>query len=247
MSKAHSVIVKQRSQVPIHPGDRFGKLTVLGVPFRVKYGTKNRSCVVCQCDCGQVRVIVLDSLGERGSKSCGCDNSEISQRCNSTHGYARVGRVHILYSTWSGMKRRCLDPHDRCYVRYGGRGISVCPEWATSPETFIEWALAHGWERGLQIDRKDNNGNYTPDNCRFVTRKDNCRNRRDNRLVTAFGETKTMCEWAEDQRAKVGYNTLRDRLYALGWNPEIAITKPVRGYTWHTLEWDFNLSNRSNP
>lgn len=75
---------------------------------------------------------------------------------------------HQLYKVWGWMKQRCNNVNDVQYKDYGGRGITVCNEWASNPKTFIEWALSHGWQKGLYLDRIDNDGNYTPDNCRLV-------------------------------------------------------------------------------
>lgn len=88
----------------------------------------------------------------------------------------------VIYMLRYNMVRRCTDPKNKEYHMYGGRGITVCDLWMQSADLFIKWALLEGWKRGLQIDRIDNDGNYTPENCRFVTRKDNCRNRRNNKL-----------------------------------------------------------------
>ena len=101
-----------------------------------------------------------------------------------------------LYSVWSTMMHRCYDKAREKYKDYGGRGITVCEEWH-SPNNFIEWAESHGWEDGLQLDREDNNGNYTPLNCRFVTPKNNSRNRRNTKFLTVNGETRCVAEWCE--------------------------------------------------
>ena len=101
-----------------------------------------------------------------------------------------------LHALWSGMKTRCTNQNRAKYKDYGARGISVCQEWQNA-ENFIEWALNNGYQEGLQIDRIDNNGNYQPDNCRFVTPMENSRNRRNTKLLTLFGETKCVAEWCE--------------------------------------------------
>lgn len=138
----------------------------------------------------------------------------------------RHGRKYTpLYKLWSSMHARCSDPDGEKYSIYGGRGIQVCAEWRTF-EPFEAWALSHGHRQGLQIDRIDTNGNYEPDNCRFVTCLVNNNNRRNNRRVTAFSETKTVAEWARDFRCVVSAFTLYKRLNLLA--PEIAITMQVR-------------------
>lgn len=130
-----------------------------------------------------------------------------------------------LRSVWSGMIRRCYNPKSTGYARYGGRGISVCDEWLTSFRLFILWAIVHGYRPGLQLDREDTNGNYCPENCRFITQVQQANNRRNNRLVTAFGEQKTVAEWSRDRRCAVTYRLLYQRLYEKK-DPEWSITTP---------------------
>jgi len=84
------------------------------------------------------------------------------------HGYAKQNNKHPLYKRWSQMKSRCYNQNDINYMSYGGRGISICKKWINNPIAFIEWALKHGWKNNLFLDREDNNGSYTSDNCRFV-------------------------------------------------------------------------------
>jgi hypothetical protein len=103
----------------------------------------------------------------------------------------------------------------------------MCAEWRSSFVAFREWAMSNGYADGLEIDRRENDGPYAPDNCRWVTHSKNCRNRRSNVLVTAFGETKTVIEWGEDPRCSVAYQTLRQRIQKYGWDPERAITTPL--------------------
>jgi len=97
---------------------------------------------------------------------------------NHKHGYAKKGQTHPLYRKWSNMKTRCYNQNSKKFQNWGGRGITVCGDWLNDPKAFIEWGLTNGWERGLLIDRIDNNGNYTPENCRFVTPAESNRNRR---------------------------------------------------------------------
>ena len=101
-----------------------------------------------------------------------------------------------LYSVWTTMMHRCYDEKRTKYKDYGGRGIKVCEEWH-NPNCFITWAETHGWAEGLQLDRINNDGNYSPENCRFTTPKNNCRNRRNTKFLTINGETKSVAEWCE--------------------------------------------------
>lgn len=94
------------------------------------------------------------------------------------HGYAKRGQKHPLYKVWTWMKSRCYNLNDTSYHNYGKRNISICDEWINNPVAFIEWALENGWKKDLVIDREDNNGNYSPENCRFVNLSISCSNQR---------------------------------------------------------------------
>ena len=105
-------------------------------------------------------------------------------------------RNERILNLWQTMKQRCENPNREKYAMYGGRGIRVCDEWHDS-HAFVEWALANGYEPGKQLDRTDNDGDYSPENCRWVTPKENCRNTRRNKHLTLCGLTKTVAEWCE--------------------------------------------------
>lgn len=122
------------------------------------------------------------------------------------------------------MKSRCSNKKNEHYHIYGGRGISVCQEWRSNFRVFAEWSKSNGYRNGLQIDRIDNNCGYSPTNCRWVDCKTNSRNRRDNILLTAFGETKCIAEWVEDPRCVICETALRYRVNS-GWDHKEAITK----------------------
>ena len=103
-------------------------------------------------------------------------------------------RNKTIYWAWKAMKQRCLNPKCHAYKNYGARGITVCEEWMKF-EPFCEWALSNGYVRGLDLDRKDNSGNYTPENCRWVSRRENVNNRRKTIYLTVNGERKPRTEW----------------------------------------------------
>lgn len=94
------------------------------------------------------------------------------------HGLLKNGKPHKLYSVWRGMKKRCYEPKHDNYKRYGGRGIKVCDEWVNNPAAFVHWALKSGWKPELTIDRIDSDSDYKPNNCRWVTLKENIRNKK---------------------------------------------------------------------
>ena len=121
------------------------------------------------------------------------------------------------------MNARCFDSNNMSYHNYGGRGIEVCHVWKNDYAAFELWALNHGYKSELTLDRIDNDGNYEPQNCRWITRKLNARNKRNNKIISAFNEEKCLAEWAEDDRCRVCYSTLKYRLLH-NWLPEEAIT-----------------------
>jgi hypothetical protein len=121
------------------------------------------------------------------------------------------------------MKDRCLNNRSKAYKDYGGRGITVCDEWI-SYEQFREWAYSNGYKDDLTIDRIDNNGNYCPDNCRWIKKSEQSKNRRFCRYITIGNETHHMTEWA--RRYHILPSTISARIFA-GWSAEQAVTTPV--------------------
>ncbi len=138
------------------------------------------------------------------------------------------------YRAWAGMKQRCQNKNNKGFHNYGGRGIRFCEHWGHSFSNFLaDMGLP---EEGQTLDRfPDNNGNYEPSNCRWATRKEQARNKRNNRLVTAFGQTKKLCEWADDPRCQVYLQLVHSRL-RYGWTPERAIATPVGTFGRHHQE-----------
>ena len=138
-----------------------------------------------------------------------------------THGQSRTP----LYKVWIAMRRRCRNPNDPNYEDYGGRGITICADWTDRFEAFSTWARANGYRPGLQIDRVDNDGPYDPRNCRWTSGTTNRRNTRRAVVVEAFGESKPLGAWLEDQRCAVSYSTVWLRI-SRGWTAEQALTTP---------------------
>ena len=214
---------KFEAQHKYRTGQRFGSRVVLEDPFyregpAGQRGTKRQLYAVVGCDCGRRLIVRCSSLPRH--EICKACASRIQ---NTTHGDSKTP----LYRCWYAMRHRCESPDDAAFSDYGGRGITVCQEW-TEFEVFKNWALANGYRSDLQIDRRDNNRGYSPDNCRFVTSKVNQRNRRNNHLVTAFGETKPVSAWMEDPRCKVARELTLRRRFQRGENPELSITTPSR-------------------
>lgn len=140
------------------------------------------------------------------------------------HGMSKTS----LHRIWRLMKCRCSNPRHEKYKDYGGRGITVCPEWKNSFIAFRDWALANGYQEGLSIDRKDNSGNYEPSNCRWTTVKVQANNRRSNHLFTLNGETHTIKEWSE--LTGIHKNTIRMRIEK-GLTGDQVLAAPMKGDT----------------
>lgn len=133
-----------------------------------------------------------------------------------------------LQSVFSSMKQRCYATYHRNYPHYGGRGIVICEEWLTgTSEAFVQWGLANGYAPGLQIDRRDNDKSYSPDNCRFVTPSTNNNNRSVSLRVESDGELKLLKEAVEVVDSPVSYHVAYRRLKK-GWSPEDALTTAVK-------------------
>lgn len=197
---------------------KFGRMTVVGRAGTAKDG---HATWLCRCDCGAEKVVSGVNLRLGITQSCGCLNKEINSQKVKTHGMTGSR----LYEEWKGIKYRCYNPKCSEYDRYGGRGITICPEWLNSFEAFRGWAIANGYQDNLTIDRIDNDGPYCPDNCQWITHKEQQNNKSTNRFITYNGETKTMSQWAEE--TGIPYGTLRMRLVK-GWTVEDALTRPVK-------------------
>jgi len=129
---------------------------------------------LCSCECGNKKSVVKSHLVNGVTRSCGCLARELSSVRGKIHGMTDTR----LYRAWKNMRNRCCSPSTDKYEDYGGRGITVCAEWANSSKSFIDWALANGYADNLEIDREDNNSGYSPNNCRWVTRSLNTVNQR---------------------------------------------------------------------
>lgn len=204
-------------------GQRFNQWTVL--KFSHKNSSRN-SYWICQCDCGKIRPVMGSSLKNNRTSNCGCVNaSRQAERLKKTPINFKYGLCRTkLYSVYYKMIQRCYRENDWAYEWYGARGISVCDYWQEDFKHFYDWAQENGYKEGLTLDRIDVNGDYSPDNCRWVTQKEQCRNTRANAFYTINGVTKNLSAWCEESPIK--YETVRYRLKK-GWGIERALSEPV--------------------
>lgn len=168
---------------------RFGMLTVLKLH---SYAKKSNCKWECVCDCGSIKIIDRGNLTSGRQVSCGCLNRKKAKDGHTTHGHSKTS----LYKVWSYMITRCYNEKVEHYHNYGGRGISVCERWRSDYMNFYN-DMHNGYVKGLHLDRIDVNGNYEPGNCRWVTAKENARNKRNNLRLDVEGVSKTLKEWAE--------------------------------------------------
>ncbi len=189
-------------------GQKFGRLTAL---YRL-HNTKCRTRWLCVCDCGNLTEVKTVKLTTGHTRSCGCLQKEVTSTHFKKHGQSKTR----LYKIWQGMKKRCYNSNDKAYNYYGGRGIKVCDEWLNDFQTFYDWSMNNGYNEHLTIDRIDVNGNYEPNNCRWVDYKIQNRNSRHNTLFTIDGETRCLSEWCEI--LNLNYKNVLARVTRYNWS-----------------------------
>jgi len=204
-----NLITSESSVISI--GDKYGRYTVLGV-FKKADGYQKYAQV--QCSCGSdPRYVQIGTLRNGESQSCGCLHKERVTK----HGLWN----RPLFVVWNHMIARCTKPKDKRFARYGGRGIYVCDRWLDPANFFAD--MEASYQDGLTLDRIDNDGPYSPENCRWATRAVQNRNYSRNVLVTYNNETKCLKEWAEV--LNINYGTLWDRIKVQNLPPHIALTR----------------------
>jgi hypothetical protein len=199
-------------------GKRFGSLLVIEYSgYRSTPSGTKKYYFLCQCDCGVKKYVPSVNLLNGKSTSCGCYNR--SAECRSKHGRSKDD----IYRIWSHIKQRCFVETCDCYYRYGGRGITMCDEWKND---FAKFASDMGERPSPQhtVDRKDNNGNYCKENCRWATRTEQQSNMRSNVMVSLGGDKVTVSEAA--RRIGILKSTIATRMRR-GWSEEKALSTPV--------------------
>lgn len=195
-------------------GQRYGRLTVLHLS-ETRY--KKKVKWVCKCDCGSIKEIPSHHLRYGGTKSCGCSSHLYQVK---THHLS----AHPIFGSWARMMARCYKPTDSKFPGYGGRGIQVCDRWHDVTTFIADNEAKH--RPGLTIDRIDNDGHYTPDNCQWATPLTQGNNKRNNFNITFNGRTQTLSQWSRE--CGIDHYTIWRRLRHHGWSVERALTQPPR-------------------
>lgn len=208
---------------------RFGRLVV------IRFFPRDNSIIsrregarwICLCDCGtQCLIYSSDLLGEN-TRSCGCLAIEVRREIghnSEKHGHASVNSPE--YRSWTAMRNRCINPRNHAYKDYGGRGITICHEWDDFRVFLADMGLRPVPIREYTLDRIDNNGPYSKENCRWSTRLEQGNNRRNNVTITFLEKTLTVNQWA--RYLDMPYSTLKNRLYTRKWSVERSLTEPIR-------------------
>lgn len=209
----------------IWPGTRFGRLTVIAEcePSANRGGRH----YFCQCECGEATSAAGEFLLKGNKSSCGCLAIDLLVSRSLKHGHVKNGKNGSrTYTSWVQMRQRCLNSNHTFYSEYGGRGITVCERWLHSFENF----LADMGERPEEtsLDRIDVTKGYSPENCRWLSQKGQCRNKRDNLLLTYDGKSLCASEWAEI--TGITASTIRKR-HRAGWDVQRTLTEPMRKIT----------------
>lgn len=202
-------------------GKDFGYWYVLEYGYKRKKGRRHYyHYYKCICKCGKIKFVNREHLLDGKSKSCGC--FAIEQRKINAIVHDLYYNNKKLYGIYSGIKERCLNSNNKAYSNYGGRGIKICDEWKNDFKVFYDWAMSNGYQENLTIDRIDVNGNYEPNNCRWITRKEQSRNKRNTIYITYKNETKPLIIWCE--LLNLPYAKVKYRLKHLNWNAEKAFS-----------------------
>lgn len=195
-------------------GERFNKLVVLK---RLENEPNGVAKWLCRCDCGKETVVRGSNLKSGAVKSCGC----LKYAPKNTNHLSKTS----LYRVFANMKIRCYNKNSKSFKNYGGRGIKICDEWLAGFENFYNWALQNGYKKGLTIERINNDGDYAPSNCKWITKSEQPKNRTNCLKITYNGKTQILKEWCDE--LNLDYKLIHGRIRSKGWTFERAINTPV--------------------
>ena len=203
--------------IQINQGDRFGKLTIIKEDgkFFQPSGQSQRA-FLCRCECGNTARIRCSHLRHGRVKSCSCLNGEKHGECKGK-----------IYNKWRAIKDRCYRPKNTGAKIYFKRGIKMCDEWNKSFISFRDWCLKNGYKDGLTIDRINNEKGYEPSNCRLVSSRDNCNNRRNTIMVEYHGHKIAFTQLLRDRGLMKHMGVIRQRMKRWG-SVEMAFDKPIK-------------------
>lgn len=196
-------------------GQKFTRLTVVRLSHKAESGHVSWCC---RCDCGNEKVVAASHLKRGYIHSCGC----LLRETRAARKGKKTGlRHHVMWHTWKQMIARCHNPKRESYINYGARGIRVCERWLNSFDDFVS-------DMGVKpsvnhsLDRIDNDGPYSPENCRWATGREQQRNRRCSKIIEFRGEKLSLTEWSE----RLGLTATALRVRIERWDFELAITTP---------------------
>lgn len=213
-------------------GQKFGKLTPIKYIGKTKDG---HFLWLCECDCGNEKIIRGGNLKNKQTKSCGCIVREKNN--NFKHGNSKVGKKSKTYIAWANMLRRCTNPNNKQFKDYGGRGITVCLRWSNKENGFQNFLEDMGeCPPGLSLDRINNNqlmGGYSLENCRWETNTQQHRNKRNNRMIPFNNGFLCLKDYCKIKH--LNYKTILSRIDTYGWSIEEALKIPVKQYKKGTI------------
>jgi hypothetical protein len=221
--------IKVAAKLEVLAGTVFGRLTVLGEgDVHVQPSGQRKRTAKCECVCGRVVEVQLNSLRSGHTESCGCLWEETIIAATTTHGEAAGRGYGYLYILWCGIKSRCLTKTNRAYANYGGRGICLFEPWVDDYAEFARYIRTELGERpkGASLDRINNAEGYAPGNLRWASSIQQNNNRRDNLLLAFQGSTNSLAAWAE--KFNIPSRALYLRLFRYNWPIEKALTTPLR-------------------
>ena len=193
----------------VKEGQKYGKLTIIKEIYLFK-NNRNTRYVVCLCDCGKETTQRIVDIFTTIS-SCGCNRGK--NKGTKGHGYS----YDTIYKNYTRLIFRCYNKNNKDYKYYGGRNIGVCKEWRENPASFCKWAYENGYKKGLTIERNNNNKDYSPENCSFVTMSRQANNKRDNYII----ENMSMADFC--RKHNLIYQRFHDRIIRLNWAVEKAM------------------------